>query len=276
MITGPIREKFYEIAGYPIRPVSAPAPHFYGTDTPPSVSGSATPAPSSGTDLDSSNPSTVTKGDTSHPQPRSQRMHRVSLVENDHVTSHYNLPWSEEEKKRLEELLVIYPEEAVSARRYTKIAQALGTRTASQVTNRIHKLNAKRARQAKREAEAARDQATKLLKTLHKSGALPTEGEEDELLEVDDETKNSPDYQEYMKLKDQLDEIKAQTIEHLGYKCDSCGMEPIIGVRHHCEMCPQDFDLCQACMGFQLTGEAMRLHDASHTFARVTTFSSKE
>lgn len=210
----------------------------------------------------------------SHPQPRSQRTHRVSLAEkNDQVTVHYNLPWSDQEKKRLEELLVIYPEEAVSARRYAKIAQALGTRTASQVTNRIHKLNAKRAKQAKREAEAARDQATKVLKTLHKSGALPAEGDEDEellLLEVDDETKESSDYQEYMKLKEQLDELKAQTVEHFGVKCDSCGMEPIIGVRHHCEQCPQDFDLCQACMGFQLSGEAMRLHDPSHTFTRIT------
>ncbi|KAG6462585.1 hypothetical protein O3G_MSEX013353, partial [Manduca sexta] len=55
----------------------------------------------------------------------------------------FNQLWSCEEQKRLEELLEIYPEEAIEARRYKKIAQALGTRTPIQVMSRIQKYFAK-------------------------------------------------------------------------------------------------------------------------------------
>lgn len=263
-LTGHIRERFFEITGRPpIRPVSAPAPAYSGTDTPFS-SGRGTPM---GTDsltgsMDSNSRSGID-------QPRAQRVHRVSLVENEHVTTHYNLPWSDEEKKRLEELLVIFPEEPVSSRRYAKIAEALGTRTASQITNRIHKLNAKKAKMAKREAEAAREQAAKLLKTLKKSGVNMDGSQDDELLlEVDDETKRSADYQEYLRLKGQLDEIKAQVIEHAGYQCDGCSMEPIIGIRFHCETCPADYDLCHNCM-------STNPHNPSHTFVKVVTTTTR-
>lgn len=263
-LTGHIRERFFEITGGPpIRPVSAPAPAYSGTDTPFS-SGRATPmgGESMGASADSNSRSGID-------QPRAQRVHRVSLVENEHVTTHYNLPWSEEEKKRMEELLVIFPEEPVSSRRYAKIAEALGTRTASQITNRIHKLNAKRSKIAKREAEAAREQAAKLLKSLKKSGVNMDGSPDDELmLEVDDETKQSADYQEYLRLKEQLDDIKAQVIEHAGYQCDGCTMEPIIGIRFHCETCTNDYDLCQNCM-------TSNTHDPSHCFAKVITASSR-
>ncbi|XP_030038273.2 ZZ-type zinc finger-containing protein 3 [Manduca sexta] len=58
----------------------------------------------------------------------------------------FNQLWSCEEQKRLEELLEIYPEEAIEARRYKKIAQALGTRTPIQVMSRIQKYFAKLAK----------------------------------------------------------------------------------------------------------------------------------
>ncbi|XP_047514659.1 ZZ-type zinc finger-containing protein 3 [Pieris napi] len=51
----------------------------------------------------------------------------------------FNQLWSFEEQKRLEELLEIYPEEPIEARRYKKIAAALGTRTTTQVMSRIQK-----------------------------------------------------------------------------------------------------------------------------------------
>ncbi|XP_039745104.1 ZZ-type zinc finger-containing protein 3 [Pararge aegeria] len=51
----------------------------------------------------------------------------------------FNQLWSCEEQKRLEELLEIYPEELVEAKRYKKIANALGTRTPIQVMSRIQK-----------------------------------------------------------------------------------------------------------------------------------------
>ncbi|CAG5041834.1 unnamed protein product [Parnassius apollo] len=58
----------------------------------------------------------------------------------------FNQLWSCEEQKRLEELLEIYPEEPIEARRYKKIAQALGTRTPLQVMSRIQKYFAKLAK----------------------------------------------------------------------------------------------------------------------------------
>lgn len=58
----------------------------------------------------------------------------------------FNQLWSCEEQKRLEELLEIYPEEPIEARRYKKIAEALGTRTPIQVMSRIQKYFAKLAK----------------------------------------------------------------------------------------------------------------------------------
>ncbi|CAG9110194.1 unnamed protein product [Plutella xylostella] len=58
----------------------------------------------------------------------------------------FNQLWSCAEQKRLEELLVEYPEEPIEARRYKKIAKALGTRTPAQVMSRIQKYFAKLAK----------------------------------------------------------------------------------------------------------------------------------
>lgn len=49
----------------------------------------------------------------------------------------FNALWTEEEQKKLEELLSVYPEEEVASRRWEKIANALGTRTPKQVASRF-------------------------------------------------------------------------------------------------------------------------------------------
>eukprot|EP01102_Stenamoeba_stenopodia_P009183 TRINITY_DN2698_c0_g1_i3.p1 TRINITY_DN2698_c0_g1~~TRINITY_DN2698_c0_g1_i3.p1 ORF type:complete len:210 (-),score=53.68 TRINITY_DN2698_c0_g1_i3:87-716(-) len=65
------------------------------------------------------------------------------------------------------------------------------------------------------------------------------------------------EYQELMELK-KLKQMKEKqssntngdsTVEHLGYKCDGCDIEPIIGVRWSCLDCPEGYevDLCNAC-----------------------------
>merc|ERR1711963_39037 len=33
---------------------------------------------------------------------------------------------------------------------------------------------------------------------------------------------------------------------HHGFKCDGCGMDPLIGLRFRCLVCP-DYDLCNSC-----------------------------
>ena len=49
--------------------------------------------------------------------------------------STFNQLWSAEEQRRLEELLLQFPPEEVEAKRWQKIAKALGNRTTQQVKN---------------------------------------------------------------------------------------------------------------------------------------------
>lgn len=51
----------------------------------------------------------------------------------------FNKLWTEEEQRRLENLLIEYPDEEVSAHRWAKIARALGNRTPKQVASRTQK-----------------------------------------------------------------------------------------------------------------------------------------
>lgn len=51
----------------------------------------------------------------------------------------FNQLWTVEEQKRLEELLIKYPEERIEMHRFAKIAKALGNRTARQVSSRVQK-----------------------------------------------------------------------------------------------------------------------------------------
>ena len=51
----------------------------------------------------------------------------------------FNQPWTNDEQKRLEELLHEYPSEDVEMERWKKIATSLGNRTAIQVQSRVQK-----------------------------------------------------------------------------------------------------------------------------------------
>lgn len=51
----------------------------------------------------------------------------------------FNRLWGEQEQRRLENLLIEYPDEEVSAHRWAKIARALGNRTPKQVASRTQK-----------------------------------------------------------------------------------------------------------------------------------------
>jgi hypothetical protein len=80
------------------------------------------------------------------PEPGSIVRGRV-YTEGKSVT--FNKLWTAEEQKRLEELLEIYPDEPISSRRWSKIAQALGNRTPKQVASRTQKYFIKLAKQGK-------------------------------------------------------------------------------------------------------------------------------
>ena len=60
---------------------------------------------------------------------------RAPVNENATKIKTFNKLWTSEEQKRLEELLVKYPQEDVEMRRWEKIARELGNRTAHQVSH---------------------------------------------------------------------------------------------------------------------------------------------
>uniref|UniRef100_A0A8C0RF55 Zinc finger ZZ-type containing 3 n=1 Tax=Canis lupus familiaris TaxID=9615 RepID=A0A8C0RF55_CANLF len=67
--------------------------------------------------------------------------------------------------------------------------------------------------------------------------------------------RNLPEYKEllqFKKLKKQkLQQMQAESgfVQHVGFKCDNCGIEPIQGVRWHCQDCPPEMslDFCDSC-----------------------------
>ncbi|KAJ3594538.1 hypothetical protein NHX12_003845, partial [Muraenolepis orangiensis] len=77
--------------------------------------------------------------------------------------------------------------------------------------------------------------------------------EEEETVPV--ELRELPEYKELLELKRlkkrRLQEIQGESSagQHPGFKCDACEVEPIQGVRWHCQDCPQDnsVDLCSNC-----------------------------
>ena len=50
------------------------------------------------------------------------------------------------------------------------------------------------------------------------------------------------------------------------YHCNGCGVEPILGVRWHCDTC-DDFDLCSACYA-TLSIPGASAHTRTHTFVK--------
>ena len=60
-------------------------------------------------------------------------------VKDESKSETFNKLWTVEEQKHLEELLTKFPPEEVEAKRWQKIASALGNRTLAQVASRVQK-----------------------------------------------------------------------------------------------------------------------------------------
>ncbi|KAI9222163.1 hypothetical protein BC828DRAFT_338867, partial [Blastocladiella britannica] len=52
---------------------------------------------------------------------------------------------------------------------------------------------------------------------------------------------------------------------HAAVACDGCPVNPIVGRRYKCAMCP-NFDFCEACMGNK---DTMDKHDDGHIFVQI-------
>ncbi|XP_064649678.1 ZZ-type zinc finger-containing protein 3-like [Lineus longissimus] len=214
----------------------------------------------------------------------------------------FNQLWTVEEQKRLEDFLVKYPPEEVEAKRWQKIATALGNRSTAQVASRVQKYFIKLARAGLPVPGRVPNMTTHNKKmTTHKhqrhnkfyyqpstfmqAYEPPVYMSDDEeggyvnetnhVGDVsDDETvpvrlRNTNEYQELMKLKrirkQRLQDVGADSgiAHHVGYKCDKCECEPILGVRWHCEDCPNELaiDLCQECIDSPFETAS---HNSSH------------
>uniref|UniRef100_S4R5S2 ZZ-type zinc finger-containing protein 3 n=1 Tax=Petromyzon marinus TaxID=7757 RepID=S4R5S2_PETMA len=191
----------------------------------------------------------------------------------------FNQLWTVEEQKRLEELLVQHPPEEVEARRWQKIATALGNRTPKQVASRVQKyfiklakaglpvpgrtpnlfMYTKKSRTTRLHHSAApltciisckaqlqhsparlgQHSATQLSRTTRLSASR------DDTTAVAQSRPNwgSDSLIHCSQLRRQrLEAMHAQSayVQHHGYRCDACGAEPIQGVRWRCSECPSD------------------------------------
>ncbi|XP_051855342.1 ZZ-type zinc finger-containing protein 3 isoform X1 [Antechinus flavipes] len=204
----------------------------------------------------------------------------------------FNQLWTVEEQKKLEQLLLKYPPEEVESRRWQKIADELGNRTAKQVASRVQKYFIKLTKAgipvpgrtpnlymySKKQSSTSRRQHP-LNKHLFKPSTFMTSHEPPVYMDEDDDRagfhghmdpaadeasdeesipvpcRELPEYKELLELKKlkkrKLQQMQAEGgfVQHAGFKCDNCGMEPIQGIRWHCQDCPPEMslDFCDAC-----------------------------
>ncbi|XP_034146644.1 ZZ-type zinc finger-containing protein 3 isoform X2 [Esox lucius] len=201
----------------------------------------------------------------------------------------FNQLWTVEEQKKLEQLLLKFPPEEVESKRWQKIADALGNRTAKQVASRVQKYFIKLTKagipvpgrtpnMCMYSKKVSNKKQHHLNKHLYRPSTFLTSYEPPVYMEEDEraahyhtlqdpsgddsdeegvplELRHLPEYKELLELKrmkkHKLQEIQSEssTTIHHGYKCDVCGVEPIQGVRWHCQDCPSDnaVDFCSNC-----------------------------
>uniref|UniRef100_A0A0K2T3X7 ZZtype zinc fingercontaining protein 3like [Megachile rotundata] n=1 Tax=Lepeophtheirus salmonis TaxID=72036 RepID=A0A0K2T3X7_LEPSM len=202
----------------------------------------------------------------------------------------FNQPWTAEEQKRLEELLIEFPSEDVEMERWKKIANALGNRTPIQVQSRIQKYFLKLhkaglpipGRLTKSKIRFYKPSSRFQRRNFSKNSTFfpnhnPTvkmnededesmreddiyynrpqeeeDEEEDDVEDTDEKLKSSPKYKELTLLRKVRREIESELREgsyvHLGYRCDGCNVEPILGCRWHCTECSnKEVDFCNKC-----------------------------
>ncbi|KAL4608274.1 ZZ-type zinc finger-containing protein 3 isoform X2 [Arapaima gigas] len=204
----------------------------------------------------------------------------------------FNQLWTVEEQKKLEQLLLKFPPEEVESKRWQKIADELGNRTAKQVASRVQKYFIKLTKagipvpgrtpnmciyskksSSKRQHHLNKhlyrpstflasyeppvymddeDDRSSFYSTMQDSTGADSLSDE-ETLPL--ECRHLPEYKELLDLKRlkkrKLQEIHTESTltQHTGYRCDACGVDPIQGVRWHCQDCPPDSstDFCSSC-----------------------------
>lgn len=172
-------------------------------------------------------------------------------------------PWTQEEHSTLIQLLSAFPPETIQKNRIRKIAAALGTRSVSQITARLHNL-ASRGKLDKEFGEALIS-----FQDFGNGADYSTDSSDcsDGEINTNDESTLSKNSNSANNKKRTIivNGNNLGTVEHIGYKCDGCGMEPIKGIRFHCCVC-YGIDLCSKCKStFSLDN-----HTPSHLMNPIT------
>ena len=182
-----------------------------------------------------------------------------------------SLPWTEEEQKTLERLLEEFPEQESQRERFIKISQAMGTRTPAQVASRVQKYFARLTKMKKRHPGSIRSQNQSNISISSLSNLdFETSSSEEDFDMID-----NPEYQEYLALRKRfktreknIKDEESRFMVHNGYRCDSCNMEPIVGILWRCSQCPEDqeVDLCNQCSKGDFETD---LHTKNHILIKV-------
>ncbi|XP_039212581.1 ZZ-type zinc finger-containing protein 3 isoform X1 [Crotalus tigris] len=203
----------------------------------------------------------------------------------------FNQLWTIEEQKKLEQLLLKYPPEEIESRRWQKIADELGNRTAKQVASRVQKYFIKLTKAGipvpgrtpnlyLYSKKSSNRRQHPLNKHLFKPSTFMTSHEPPVFMDEDDDRscfhshiastveeepsdeesipiayRELPEYKELLKFKklrkQKMQQMHAESgfVQHIGFKCDNCGTDPIQGIRWHCQDCPAELslDFCDSC-----------------------------
>jgi len=216
---------------------------------------------------------------------------RSKLKNDDSRHATFNKKWTIEEQEKLEKLLVMFPPEEVEARRWEKIAKALGNRTPLQVSSRIQKYFLKLAKaklpipgRGPSASQMHMMKRAKINPVSYKNSTFFPSWQPDVYMDdndrdnydeslshsymdeisdeemLTDELKETGEYKELMELK-RLKKMSLMNREqddsgrvvHNGFMCDGCKMSPIIGVRWHCNSCSSSLDFCNNCAQIGIT-----------------------
>ncbi|CAB4064213.1 unnamed protein product [Lepeophtheirus salmonis] len=162
--------------------------------------------------------------------------------------------------------------EDVEMERWKKIANALGNRTPIQVQSRIQKYFLKlhkavldfNGRNFSKNStffpnhnptvkmNEDEDESMREDDIYYNRPQEEEDEEEDDVEDTDEKLKSSPKYKELTLLRKVRREIESELREgsyvHLGYRCDGCNVEPILGCRWHCTECSnKEVDFCNKC-----------------------------
>ncbi|CAG8478804.1 2274_t:CDS:10 [Paraglomus brasilianum] len=224
--------------------------------------------------------------------------------------ANHNVPWTDEEQRRLVELLRIYPDEEIQSHRFKRISMALGTRTPKQVASRIQKYFIKLAKHGLpvpgRMPNLNFSASSSMMKNkspdvVSKSKFKPTRQPDSRprrprvsgVAYMDSQTpptilmnENDDDVIEVMLtivdatqksiankgIKNGNNDVAVNNVIHYGFCCDSCQVDPIVGPRYQCVDCMEKDQEIDLCEVCMETGDfEIDGHQKTHHFALRTT-----